>query len=81
MTGMFPHSTQLSNQRWADSINMWPNAVGTVNRPLPGVQVYKLFAWVFLLAMTRLPNFVDVIRVGFLKMLIFFFFFNFEILK
>ena len=33
-------------QRWADRINMWPNAVGTFNRPLASVYVYKMFAWV-----------------------------------
>ena len=34
-------------QRWADGINMWPNAVGTFKRPLAGVYVYKKFVWVF----------------------------------
>ena len=37
---------RLSDQRLADSINMWPNAVGTLNRPL-GIQKNCLgFRWI-----------------------------------
>ena len=36
----------LPAQRWADGINMWPNAVGTFSRPLVSVYVYKIFVWV-----------------------------------
>ena len=36
----------MSAQRWADGIDMWPNAVGTFKRPLAGVYVYKKFVWV-----------------------------------
>ena len=32
-----PLQHRMSTQRWAVSINMWPNAVGTFKRPLPGV--------------------------------------------
>ena len=32
-----PLQHRLSAQRWADSINMWPNALGTVKCPLAGV--------------------------------------------
>ena len=31
------HPRTMSAQRWADGINMWPNAVGTFNRPLASV--------------------------------------------
>ena len=31
----------MSAQRWADAINMWPNAVETFKRPLAGALVYK----------------------------------------
>ena len=31
----------LSNQRWADAISMWPNAVKTFNRP-SGIQIVCL---------------------------------------
>ena len=37
----------MSTQRWADGMNMWPNAVGTFNRPSASVYVYKQFVWVF----------------------------------
>ena len=41
-----PPQHRMSAQRWADGINMWPNAVGTFKRFLAGVQVYKKFVWV-----------------------------------
>ena len=28
-----PPMHRLSDKRWADGINMWPNAVGTVKQP------------------------------------------------
>ena len=56
-----PPQHPLSDQRWADDINMWPNAVGTFKRPLAGVQVYKKFVWV---------------SIGFIKMWIKNIFFN-----
>ena len=43
-----PLQHRLSAQRWADGINMWPNAVGTFKRPLAGAYVYKKFVWVFI---------------------------------
>ena len=36
----------MSAQRWADGINMWPNAVGTFKRPLAGALEFKKFVWV-----------------------------------
>ena len=36
----------MSAQRWADGINMWPNAVGTFNCPL-GMQIVCLgLGWI-----------------------------------
>ena len=55
----------MSAQRWADNITMWSNAVGTFNRPLASVQVYKKFVWVL---------------GGFIEMLIIFIF-NLKTLK
>ena len=43
-----PLQHRLSAQRWADGINVWPNAVGTFKRPLAGVWVYKKFVWVII---------------------------------
>ena len=37
MGGYTCNTDRLSAQRWADDINMWPNAVGTFNRPLASV--------------------------------------------
>ena len=31
-----PSHHRLSAQRWADGINIWPNAVGTIKGPLAG---------------------------------------------
>ena len=33
----------LSAQRWADGITMWPNAVGTFNRPLALCRIMYYF--------------------------------------
>ena len=50
----------LSAQRWADGINMWPNAVGTFNRPLASVWVYRKFVWV-------LSGFIEMLIKNILK--------------